>query len=183
MRFWISKIFEKRRKSVSYIATRSYRSPELLLDCSNYTTAVDIWAAGCVLSEMYLHGRALFSGENWLKMMASICQVLGNPKSVDLQSFQHTKKFTNIIPSPSGLKNIFPNYVPPGFIDLISKIFVFNPKKRITAAQCLKHPFFADLFDPDAKLPTAQPFPLHLKNIRSDNLIYSNYPIGPTEKN
>lgn len=180
--FGSAKFLKKGEESVSYIATRSYRAPELLLDCSNYTTAVDIWAAGCVLSEMYLHGRPLFSGENWLKMMGNICQVLGTPKKDDLQSFEHKKKFTNIIPSPTGLKNIFPNYVPSDFVDLVSKIFVFNPKKRMSAAQCLKHPFFVDIFDPDAKLPTGQSLPEYLNNIRSDSLIYSNYPTGPTDK-
>jgi len=41
-------------------------------------------------------------------------------------------------------------------LDLLEKIFIFNPNDRITASQALKHPFFEDLHDsddePDGKL-------------------------------
>ena len=35
-----------------YIATRWYRAPELLLSCSNYTTAIDVWSVGCICAEL-----------------------------------------------------------------------------------------------------------------------------------
>jgi cyclin-dependent kinase-like len=35
-----------------YVATRWYRSPELLLGDEAYGKAVDIWAIGCILGEM-----------------------------------------------------------------------------------------------------------------------------------
>uniref|UniRef100_A0A1I8I4W3 Protein kinase domain-containing protein n=1 Tax=Macrostomum lignano TaxID=282301 RepID=A0A1I8I4W3_9PLAT len=37
-----------------YVATRRYRAPELLLKAAQYTTAVDIWSAGCVLGELLI---------------------------------------------------------------------------------------------------------------------------------
>ena len=35
-----------------YVATRWYRSVELLLNCTDYTIAVDVWATGLVIYEM-----------------------------------------------------------------------------------------------------------------------------------
>ena len=35
------------------------------------------------------------------------------------------------------------------FLDLLRKIFVFDPKKRITARQALKHPWFDELVEDD----------------------------------
>ena len=35
------------------------------------------------------------------------------------------------------------------FLDLLRKIFVYDPKKRITAREALKHPWFADLVEDD----------------------------------
>lgn len=36
-----------------YVATRWYRAPELLLSWNKYTTAIDMWAVGCIFSELY----------------------------------------------------------------------------------------------------------------------------------
>lgn len=44
-----------------YVATRWYRSPELLLSSKKYTKAVDVWSVGCILAEM-LGRKPLFPG-------------------------------------------------------------------------------------------------------------------------
>lgn len=44
------------------MVTKWYRSPRLLLSPNNYTKAIDMWAAGCILAEM-LTGRMLFAGQ------------------------------------------------------------------------------------------------------------------------
>ena len=53
-----------KERSVSYISTRYYRAPELLLLSENYGIEVDIWAAGCVLAEMLRGGKVLFDGKS-----------------------------------------------------------------------------------------------------------------------
>jgi glycogen synthase kinase 3 beta len=45
-----------------YIVSRYYRAPELILSCSDYTTAIDIWAIGCIFSEL-ITLRPLFPGK------------------------------------------------------------------------------------------------------------------------
>jgi serine/threonine protein kinase len=47
-------------KSVSYISTRYYRAPELLLGYEYYGTEVDLWAVGCVIAELIRGGKVLF---------------------------------------------------------------------------------------------------------------------------
>lgn len=44
------------RGSVTYISTRYYRSPELLYGNSYYGIEIDLWAAGCVLAELFTTG-------------------------------------------------------------------------------------------------------------------------------
>lgn len=39
--------------SVTYISTRYYRAPELLFGNQYYGVEIDLWAAGCVLAELY----------------------------------------------------------------------------------------------------------------------------------
>ena len=35
-----------------YVVTRWYRAPELLLSCSEYTSAIDVWSVGCIFAEL-----------------------------------------------------------------------------------------------------------------------------------
>lgn len=51
----------------SYVITRWYRPPEVLAG-QRYTTAVDIWAVGCIFAEM-LTGYPLFPGTSTLDQM------------------------------------------------------------------------------------------------------------------
>ncbi len=58
----------------SYHATRWYRAPELLLGATHYGTAVDMWAYGCLVPELYT-GRPLFPGTSELNQLVTICSV------------------------------------------------------------------------------------------------------------
>ena len=44
------------RGSVTYISTRYYRAPELLYGNAYYGVEIDLWAAGCVLAELFTRG-------------------------------------------------------------------------------------------------------------------------------
>jgi glycogen synthase kinase 3 beta len=68
-----------KEKSVSYIATRYYRAPELIMLCENYGVEVDLWAAGCVLCEMLRGGRVMFDGKSNADQLAKIMMLLGSP--------------------------------------------------------------------------------------------------------
>ncbi|EPS64079.1 hypothetical protein M569_10702, partial [Genlisea aurea] len=57
-----------------YVVTRWYRAPELLLNCSEYTSAIDIWSVGCVLMEIILR-EPLFPGKDYVQQLLLITQV------------------------------------------------------------------------------------------------------------
>ena len=48
-----------------YVVTRWYRAPEVILNASEYTKAVDVWSIGCILAEL-LGRTPLFPGEDYL---------------------------------------------------------------------------------------------------------------------
>lgn len=177
--FGSAKFLRPDEVSVSYIATRSYRAPELLLDCQFYTTAIDIWAAGCVLCEMFLQGRQLFGGANNNELMNCISRTIGAPKQVDIDTYVHKRKYAYLGPRPGKINDALPHYVPPEFIDLMTKIFVYAPAKRATAADCMRHPFFADLFVEGTKLPNNVDLPKCLETMRTPEEMLRNYPDGP----
>lgn len=60
--------------SVAYICSRYYRAPELILGCTDYTHAIDVWSAGCVMGELMI-GEPLFPGETGVDQMVEIIKV------------------------------------------------------------------------------------------------------------
>jgi serine/threonine protein kinase len=49
------------RDLTEYVVTRWYRAPEIMLSSCNYTKAVDVWSAGCIMAEMLMR-KPLFPG-------------------------------------------------------------------------------------------------------------------------
>merc|ERR1739844_185783 len=74
----------KKRSLQSYICSRYYRAPELLLGCSNYSQEIDTWSAGCVVAEMVM-AKPLFPGESSVDMLVEIVTLLGPPSLDDLK--------------------------------------------------------------------------------------------------
>ncbi|XP_063156436.1 cyclin-dependent kinase-like 2 [Candoia aspera] len=68
-----------------YVATRWYRAPELLVGDIKYGKAVDVWAIGCLVTEM-LTGEPLFPGDSDIDQLYHIMKSLGNliPKHQEL---------------------------------------------------------------------------------------------------
>ena len=58
-----------------YVVTRWYRAPELLLNCSEYTAAIDIWSVGCILGEIMTR-QPLFPGKDYVHQLRLITEVL-----------------------------------------------------------------------------------------------------------
>ena len=72
-----------------------------------------------------------------------ICSTLGTPPTDWQEGYQLAAKrrldFPRVTPTP--LKEIIPT-ASADAIDLLEKMFQFDPNKRPTANQCLQHPFF-----------------------------------------
>lgn len=58
-----------------YVVTRWYRAPELLLNCSEYTAAIDIWSVGCILGEIITR-QPLFPGKDYVHQLRLVTEVL-----------------------------------------------------------------------------------------------------------
>ena len=134
------------QKSIAYICSRFYRAPELIFGSTNYDNQIDIWSIGCIIVELIL-GRPLFLGKNSSEQLVEIIKILGTPTKEDIYSMNpelKEHKFPSIKPMP--WDKIFKNRkVPEHFIDLISKLLVYNPKVRLTAEKALEHIYFDEI--------------------------------------
>ncbi|XP_020230291.1 glycogen synthase kinase-3 alpha-like, partial [Cajanus cajan] len=82
--FGSAKVLVKGEPNISYICSRYYRAPELIFGATEYTTAIDIWSAGCVLGELLL-GQPLFPGESGVDQLVEIIKVLGTPTREEIK--------------------------------------------------------------------------------------------------
>ena len=143
-----------------YVITRWYRAPEVILCPSHYAKAVDIWSVGCIFAEL-LGRQPLFPGDHYLDQIQKIIAVTGTPKMEELEFIQkkEAKEFFLKLVKRTKLTwtSLFPNANPIA-LDLLEKMLTFNPKKRYTVDQCISHPYFEGLHDPDQEPITTSSF-------------------------
>ena len=117
--------------NVSYICSRYYRAPELIFGATEYSTPIDVWSTGCVIAELLL-GQPLFPGESGVDQLVEIIKVLGTPTKDQIHSMNPNYsefKFPSIKAHP--WKQVFHKRTQPEAIDMMSKILVYEPAKRI----------------------------------------------------
>ena len=127
----------------TYVCSRFYRAPELIMGEGSYSKAVDMWSVGCVIAELFL-GYPLFRGENSKSQFIEIMKVLGSPTNGDLKEMSPNIQVSIPKVSGLGLQSLIPHYFS-DLLDLLSQILKLNPRKRLTPAQAKSHSFFANL--------------------------------------
>ena len=143
-----------------YVVTRWYRAPELLLSCSEYTSAIDVWSVGCIFAEL-LGRKPLFPGNDYVHQLNLIARVIGSPSEKELEFITSDKarRYIRSLPrSPRvDFQKVYPN-AEPDAVDLIDKMLVFDPKRRITVTEALAHPYLASLHDVSDEPSASKPF-------------------------
>ncbi|KAJ4833408.1 hypothetical protein Tsubulata_027370 [Turnera subulata] len=94
-----------------YVSTRWYRAPEVLLQSSTYTPAIDMWAIGAVLAELFTLS-PIFPGESEIDQLYKICCVLGAPEWTAFPEATNLSRLLNVAYSeilPANLSDIIPN--------------------------------------------------------------------------
>lgn len=137
-----------------YVSTRWYRAPEVLLQSSSYDAAVDMWAMGAIMAELFtLH--PLFPGSNEVDEIHKICSVIGSPGQdtwpEGLQLAESMRyKFAQI--PGANLFELIPS-ASENAVNLIESLCSWDPAKRPKAAEVLQHPFFQECYVQQALHP------------------------------
>jgi mitogen-activated protein kinase 1/3 len=153
----------------NYIATRWYRAPEVILGKKRYTKAVDLWSVGCILAEL-IGRKPIFPGRDSFHQITLICSALGTPTTNQVNG--SSKNSAPVAAAPVPLKGAagtggahgptddyisalpkkpkvpFQQLYPKASAsacDLLDKLLVFDPDKRLTVEEALKHPYLGEL--------------------------------------
>ncbi|KAL0668497.1 hypothetical protein Bca4012_031201 [Brassica carinata] len=116
-----------------YVVTRWYRAPELLLNSSVYTSAIDVWSVGCIFLEL-LTRKLVFRAPR-LSIRRRTGSLSENAKLYLRQLPYHDRQSFFVV---------FPN-VPYPALDLIMKMLKFDPRQRISVEDALDHPYLREM--------------------------------------
>ncbi|CCD63173.1 Mitogen-activated protein kinase 15 [Caenorhabditis elegans] len=133
-----------------YVATRWYRSPEILLAAKRYTKGVDMWSLGCILAEMLI-GRALFPGSSTINQIERIMNTIAKPSRADIASIgsHYAASVLEKMPQrPRKPLDLIITQSQTAAIDMVQRLLIFAPQKRLTVEQCLVHPYVVQFHNP-----------------------------------
>lgn len=72
--FGLARVTSETDFMTEYVVTRWYRPPELLLNSSDYTAAIDVWSVGCIFMEL-MDRKPLFPGRDHVHQLRLLMEV------------------------------------------------------------------------------------------------------------
>jgi dual specificity tyrosine-phosphorylation-regulated kinase 2/3/4 len=147
-----SSCFEN-EKVYTYIQSRFYRSPEVILGMS-YGMPIDMWSLGCILAELFT-GYPIFPGENEQEQLACIMEVFGPPEKHLIEKSSRKKLFFDSLgkprltvsskgrrrrPSSKELRQVL-KCDDEAFLDFLAKCLRWDPARRLNPHQAMMHEF------------------------------------------
>nr|CAD2140064.1 unnamed protein product [Meloidogyne enterolobii] len=148
--FGLARIWERKNSMnmTHEVVTQYYRAPELLMGCRRYTTAVDVWSVGCIFAEL-MSRRILFQAQGPIEQLNMIIDLLGTPKNEEMRgccdgALKHVLKSPHRSPSIHRFYSLITHPQNQESIPLLLEMLKFDPEKRITIDNALKHTFLED---------------------------------------
>lgn len=144
-------------KVYTYIQSRFYRSPEVILG-SSYGLGIDMWSFGCILAELWT-GYPIFPGENEQEQLACIMEIFGPPDKHLVEKCTRKKLFFDSVgkprvtvsskgrrrrPSSKTLQQALKTD-DEAFIDFIARCLRWDPDRRLKPQDAINHPFITNM--------------------------------------
>jgi len=129
------------------VVTLWYRAPEVLLGGQRYSTPVDVWSIACIFAEMFT-GSPLFHGDSEIDQLFRIFRTMGTPTEDIWPGVTSLPDYKANF--PSWKSNVLESLVPQlehdvHGLELLKKMVIYDPNRRISAKATLLHPYFDDL--------------------------------------
>ncbi|PAA74952.1 hypothetical protein BOX15_Mlig032014g2 [Macrostomum lignano] len=144
------------QKVYTYIQSRFYRSPEVILGIP-YGLPIDMFSLGCVVAELHT-GYPLFPGENEVEQLNCIMEVNGVPPKHILDQATRRRVFFDSKGNPRSLTNSKGKRRVPGsrqleaalksddknFLDFVARCIEWDAERRMTPEEAMQHPWISE---------------------------------------
>lgn len=133
--------------------TTMFAAPEVLFESRDADFALDLWSFGLVFGQMIFRSREYLLHSSKKFQLREIAKVFGSN-----EMFEYAKQY-NLNWTMTGITENYPkvdfrslrnpvnkHHASKDAVDLLEKLLMYDHKKRITAHEALKHPYFYPLF-------------------------------------
>lgn len=160
--FGLAREIHSQHPYTTYVSTRWYRAPEVLLRAGAYSAPVDIWAIGAMAVEI-ANLKPLFPGGNEVDQVWRVCEIMGSPgnwydksgKKVGGGDWRDGTRLAQKLGfsfpkmAPHSMETILraPQW-PVALSSFVTWCLMWDPKNRPTSAEAMKHEYFNDAVDP-----------------------------------
>lgn len=195
--FGVSRVYDATYEHKGKLSMASnttwYQAPELILHPRHYDQGIDVWAAGCVIAGLYL-GKPLFDGDHAMAQMSLIMNTISvtalnwenvincccsdssccmKPEEYDVHhnGGQPVAPLRHVLLEASSLAT-----------NLIALLLTFDSQHRVSASDCLQHPFLSKYANCDDEPVCDAPFNIEdeLDDYSTDKTIVSLLRKNPT---
>lgn len=150
----LAEIYYPFKQYTTGIGTLRWMAPELIFDYKFYDYAVDMWAVGIIMFITSIDYKKDKVFESLGQMAVAISEML-----TPSQILQFTEKYGIFMPNsllnampqvnfnmwPVYIEHMKPKFNNEKFIDLMRKLLVAEPQRRLSAMEALEHPFFDEV--------------------------------------
>ncbi|KAF1988787.1 cell cycle protein kinase-like protein [Aulographum hederae CBS 113979] len=158
------KVDNRPSRRANRAGTRGFRAPEVLLKCTQQTTAIDMWSAGVILLTFLSQRFPFFHSADDIDALLELTNIFGK-KRMRETSLLHGQVFETNIPSYSENGHGFEKIIlwctnrsgrdssgrrvaslspeEQEAVEFMERCLECDPARRITAEEALKHPFVA----------------------------------------
>jgi serine/threonine protein kinase len=128
-----AKDFSTKPGGISYICSRPYRAPELLLGHTEYGVDIDLWSLGCIIFEVCSFKKErLFKGKDNKEMLLQVIGLLGSPTDEDLTEMNEKRKIDVVSKiEKRDLRTLIDPRCDEAIIAVIEGLLKWSPKQRI----------------------------------------------------
>ncbi|RNF10547.1 putative mitogen-activated protein kinase, putative,kinase [Trypanosoma rangeli] len=144
--FGFARQLSSKGKYTDYVATRWYRAPELLVGDVSYGKAVDIWAIGCIFSELS-DGQPLFPGDSDLDQLSLIMRSCGPVPDRMVDIFGRNAMYRRVAfpetPLEESLQRRFYKSKA-SWLEFLTACLHTDPAERPSCAALMNMPYFTE---------------------------------------
>ncbi|CAD8148963.1 unnamed protein product [Paramecium pentaurelia] len=146
----LAEFYHPNKEYNTRVASRYFKSPEILLDFRQYHHSIDSWGVGCLMAGMIFQKEPFFAGISNDDQLLKIINILGSdvlytylnkwkiniPTRYKSIPYSSQKRFELFITKENE------NLCTPEAIDLLKQLLIFDHSDRILPKDALQHPFF-----------------------------------------